>query len=52
MCQLNHRVANWAYILKVMDHKVYDKNRWVKECECHDPKPEQSHRRRLVEDGG
>ena len=27
------------YILKVMDHKEYDKNRWVKECECHEPKP-------------
>ena len=28
-------------ILKVMDHKEYDKKRWVKECECHDPKPPQ-----------
>jgi mRNA interferase HigB len=29
------------YILKVMDHREYDKKRWVKECECHDPKPPQ-----------
>ena len=27
------------YILKVMDHREYDKKRWVKECKCHDPKP-------------
>ena len=29
------------YVLKVMDHKEYDKKRWVKECECHAPKPPQ-----------
>jgi mRNA interferase HigB len=29
------------YILKVMDHKEYYKNRWVEECECHSPKPPQ-----------
>lgn len=28
-------------ILKVMDHQEYDKNRWVKDCQCHEPKPSQ-----------
>ena len=43
------------YILKVMDHREYDKMRWVKECECHDRKPPQkpdkksSERRKLQE---
>jgi mRNA interferase HigB len=27
------------YILKVMDHREYDKNRWVDECGCHMPPP-------------
>jgi mRNA interferase HigB len=27
------------YILKVMDHQEYDKNRWVDDCGCHQPPP-------------
>jgi mRNA interferase HigB len=27
------------YVLKVMDHSEYDKNRWVNECGCHKPPP-------------
>jgi mRNA interferase HigB len=27
------------YVLKVMDHGEYDKNRWVDECGCHKPPP-------------
>jgi mRNA interferase HigB len=32
------------YVLKVMDHKEYDKQRWVDDCGCYDPPP----RRRTV----
>ena len=28
-----------VYVLKVMDHKEYDKNRWPKDCGCHMPPP-------------
>ena len=27
------------YILKVMDHREYDRNRWPEERECHEPPP-------------
>jgi mRNA-degrading endonuclease HigB of HigAB toxin-antitoxin module/antitoxin component HigA of HigAB toxin-antitoxin module len=27
------------FILKVMDHKEYDKQQWVEECECYAPRP-------------
>jgi mRNA interferase HigB len=27
------------YVLKVMDHREYDKNSWQDECECHEPPP-------------
>ncbi len=27
------------YVLKVMDHKEYDKKRWPGECGCHKPPP-------------
>jgi mRNA interferase HigB len=27
------------YVLKVMDHEEYDKNRWADECRCHEPPP-------------
>jgi mRNA interferase HigB len=27
------------YVPKVMDHREYDKNRWVDECRCHEPPP-------------
>jgi mRNA interferase HigB len=27
------------FVLKVMDHKEYDKNRWPDECGCHQPPP-------------
>jgi mRNA interferase HigB len=30
-----------VYVLKVMDHKEYDKQRWPDECGCHNPPPEQ-----------
>ncbi len=32
----NHRV----YILKIMTHAEYDRDRWKKECGCHEPQPE------------
>ena len=28
-----------VYLLKVMDHREYDKNRWVDSCGCHKPPP-------------
>lgn len=28
-----------VYVLKVMDHREYDKNKWQDECECHEPPP-------------
>jgi len=27
------------YVLRVMDHKEYDKNLWQKSCRCHEPPP-------------
>lgn len=27
------------FILKVMDHREYDKNRWPDDCGCHEPPP-------------
>jgi mRNA interferase HigB len=30
------------YILKVMDHREYDTNRWVDDCGCHKPPPSRS----------
>ena len=27
------------YVLKVMDHAEYDKNRWPEHCGCHKPPP-------------
>ncbi len=27
------------YILKVMDHREYDKGRWIDDCGCHEPPP-------------
>lgn len=31
--------AGIIYILKVMDHKEYDRDRWVDDCGCHRPPP-------------
>ena len=31
--------AGKLYVLKVMDHQDYEKNRWVDECGCHEPPP-------------
>jgi mRNA interferase HigB len=31
--------AGILYILKVMDHKEYDRNRWVDDCGCDRPPP-------------
>jgi hypothetical protein len=28
-----------VYVLKVMDHREYDKNLWVDSCGCHKPPP-------------
>ena len=28
-----------VYVLKVMDHHEYDRNRWPEECGCHSPPP-------------
>ncbi len=30
------------YVLKVMDHEEYDKNRWIDECGCHEPPPKKA----------
>jgi mRNA interferase HigB len=30
------------YILKVMDHREYDKKGWVEDCDCHEPPPRKS----------
>ena len=27
------------FVLKVMDHKEYDQQRWVESCRCHQPPP-------------
>jgi mRNA interferase HigB len=27
------------YVLRIMDHAEYDKNRWVDDCGCHKPPP-------------
>jgi len=31
--------AGKLYILGVMDHKEYDKGRWIDDCGCYDPPP-------------
>jgi mRNA interferase HigB len=31
-----------VYVLRVMDHKEYDKKRWVGTCRCHQPPPKQT----------
>lgn len=31
--------ARRLYVLKVMDHAEYDKQRWIDECGCHEPPP-------------
>ncbi len=31
--------AGRLYILGVMDHREYDKGRWIDECGCYDPPP-------------
>ncbi len=28
------------FVLKVMDHKEYDKQSWVEDCDCHTPPPD------------
>jgi mRNA interferase HigB len=30
------------YVLRVMDHREYDKQRWVDDCGCHRPPPKTS----------
>ena len=46
------------YVLKVMDHKEYDKNRWPDECGCHQlppakaPAPKKSVRRTMPQPRG
>jgi mRNA interferase HigB len=36
--RINYRLGR-IYVLKVMDHAEYDKNRWPGECHCHKPPP-------------
>ncbi len=31
--------ARRLYVLKVMDHAEYDRQRWIDECGCHEPPP-------------
>jgi mRNA interferase HigB len=33
------------YVLKVMDHAEYDKNRWIEDCGCRKPPPKKPPRR-------
>lgn len=35
-----------VYVLQVMDHAEYDRNRWPEECGCHRPPPKARKRRR------
>ena len=30
------------YVLRVMDHAEYDKQRWVDDCGCHKPPPKKT----------
>jgi mRNA interferase HigB len=30
------------YVLKVMDHREYDKGHWIKDCGCYEPPPKKS----------
>jgi mRNA interferase HigB len=34
--------AGIVYLLKVMDHTEYDKQRWVDSCGCHHPPPKKA----------
>lgn len=36
--RINYR-RGIVYVLRVMDHAEYDKNRWVEDCGCHEPPP-------------
>jgi mRNA interferase HigB len=36
--RLNYR-SGVIYVLKVMDHKEYDKRRWIADCGCYRPRP-------------
>jgi mRNA interferase HigB len=31
-----------VYVLRVMDHAEYDKNRWIEECGCYRPPPKRT----------
>lgn len=31
--------AGKLYVLRIMDHREYDKNRWADDCGCHEPPP-------------
>ena len=31
-----------VYVLRVLDHAEYDKNRWIEACGCHKPPPKKS----------
>lgn len=36
--RINYR-KGIIYIFQVMDHREYDKNRWIDDCGCHRPLP-------------
>ena len=36
--RVNYRNGK-LYVLKIMDHKEYDKGRWIEECGCNKPRP-------------
>lgn len=38
IARLNYR-RGVLYVLKIMDHKEYDRNDWKHECGCHQPPP-------------
>ena len=39
IARINYNLGN-VYILKVMDHKEYDKKAWIDDCGCRRPAPE------------
>ena len=43
--RINH-VRRIVYVLKVMDHAEYDRNRWPDDCGCYKPPPSRKGQRR------
>jgi mRNA interferase HigB len=43
--------AGKLYVLKVMDHAEYDKQRWIDACGCHEPPPRKQPDKKLPPGG-